>query len=401
MRIIYIHQYFKTPYEPGGTRSYWISRSLIQAGHKVTVITQNIDARKKVEHTAIDGIDIIYIKNKYSNDMSIPERLLSFFLFMIKSTAQVVKQKNVDLVISTSTPLSVGFPALIMKGVRNTPFLFEVRDLWPEVPIQMGGLQNPILRWMAKSFEQLIYRQAKHIVTLSPGMFNGVINHVKMNKVSMIPNMAKNDKFWPRPTSTELVKKLNLSEQSFKVIYFGAMGIANGLQYIMHAATIINDQTDGLLVEFIFLGEGKEKKRCIDYARKNQLTNVHFFDRVAMDTTSEIVNLSDVSIISFLNLPILATNSPNKLFDSLSAAKPVIVISNGWTRKMVEDFHCGAYVDPEKPDVLANMIIEWRNNPDLLKKMGRNSRRLAEKKYDKSILTKQFIEIIERHFKLK
>ena len=174
------------------------------------------------------------------------------------------------------------------------------------------------------------------------------------------------------------------------------MGIANGLIYILEAAKLLSDSNQDD-IDFIFLGEGKAKKQCLAFVEKHSLTNIIFMDRVAMDMTSEIVNLCDVSIVPFLNLPILTTNSPNKLFDSLSSAKPAIVNSNGWTREIVEKYSCGAYVDPEKPQDLASLLIEWKKQPALLKNMGANGRKLAEEKYDKSILTKQFVEVINKY----
>lgn len=396
MRILYIHQYFKTPYEPGATRTYWMSKALLEAGHEVIMVTQNKKATQKIEHKIIDGIQLIYLKNWYANDMSIPARIKSYFSFMLKSSIQVLKLKNIDLVISTSTPLSVGLPALLMKLFKGVPFIFEVRDLWPEVPIKMGAMKNPLTRRMAIFFERTIYKHALHIIALSPGMYDGIVKYVSANKVSMIPNMAKNEKFWPRVKNLLILDQFGLKRDSFKIIHFGAMGIANGLLYIMEAANILKEQGNYESIEFVFLGEGKVKKQCKEFAQKHNLNNVKFFDRVAMDMTSEIVNLCDCSVVPFLNLPILATNSPNKLFDSLSAAKPIIVNSNGWTRKIAEDYNCGAFVDPEKPEELAHLISDWKNKPDMLKIMGQNGRELANRKYDKSILTKQFVKTIEQ-----
>src|SRR5690606_17597103 len=148
-------------------------------------------------------------------------------------------------------------------------------------------------------------------------------------------------------------------------------------------------------VDFIFLGEGKAEKELKQYKQDNQLGNVYFYDRVPMDLTSEIVNLCDISVVPFKNIPILNTNSPNKLFDSLAAGKPIIVNSNGWTKVMVEENNCGAYVNPEISSELAEMILDWKAKPEILKQMGLNSRQLAEKTYDESILTKKFAGIIK------
>lgn len=393
MKILYIHQYFKTPREPGATRIYFLVEQLINDGHEVTVITQKKTGEIAREVVHIDGIKIVYLKNAYSNEMSIAARIKSFYLFMYKASLEAFKHKDTDLVIATSTPLSVGLPAFLLKKFRSIPFVFEVRDLWPEVPIQMGGLTNPIAKKLAIWFEKTIYKNAEHVVALSPGMYDGVIKYVGRDKVSMIPNMAKIDRFWPREKNFQIIQDLGLRVDSFKVIHFGTMGIANGLMYIMKAAEIL--QQKGVAdVDFVFLGEGKAEKQLKAYKNEMNLSNVYFYDRVPMAMTSEIVNICDISMVPFLNIPILSTNSPNKLFDSLSAGKPVIVNSNGWTKDMVEENNCGAYVNPEKPEELAEIVLGWKENPGILKVMGQNSRKLAETTYDKSILTRKFADII-------
>ncbi len=395
MNIVYIHQYFKTPRDPGGTRSYFIARELINAGHNVTVIRgKSVDSKKKVIKEELDGIKVFTINNFYSGKMSIKQRMISFYRFMYKASIILLKQKNVDLVIATSTPLTVGVPALLARRFKKIPYLFEVRDLWPEFPIQMGALKNPVLRKLALSLEKRIYKKAWHIVALSPGMADGVekvLGHSE--NITMIPNMAKVDKFWRREKNDAIRKELGLKHNSFKIVHFGAMGIANGLDYIIDTAVRLKEKkVDN--VEFLFLGDGSVKEGLMKKAADNGLNNVFFYGRVPMDKTSEIVNLCDVSIVPFLDLPVLYTNSPNKLFDSLSAGIPVVVNSNGWTREMVEKHNCGAYVDPGNPDDFASLIINWSQNNDLMLKMGNNARKLAESKYDKSILCKKFVDVV-------
>ncbi len=393
MKILYIHQYFKTPREPGGTRIYYMVQQLIREGHDVTVITQRKTGDISRELVHIDGIKIVYLKNSYSNNMSIKMRLKSFFIFMYKSSIEAFKHKKIDLVIATSTPLSVGLPALLLKKFKRIPFVFEVRDLWPEVPIQLGGLKNFIGIKIAKYFEKTIYKNAKHIVALSPGMCKGVVKYVSRDKVSMIPNMAKIEAFWNRTKNLDVIKDMKLNPNSFKILHFGTMGLANGLMHMIKTAKI-SQENGNKDIDFIFLGEGKAEKELKQFKSEHQLTNVYFYERVAMKMTSEIVNICDISLVPFLNIPILKTNSPNKLFDSLSAGRPIVVNSNGWTKDMVESNNCGAYVDPENPKEFYDLIISWKNNPNLVKLMGGNSRKLAENKYDQSILTKQFSKII-------
>jgi len=395
LNILYIHQYFKTPNEPGGTRSYWLSLELIKSGHNVTMLSANNNIETLYKRTNIDGIDVIYVKVPYSNNMGLIRRLFSFLQFMIVSCFFALFQKKITMVIATSTPLSVGFPALILKIFKGIPYLFEVRDLWPEVPIQMGAIKNKFIQKGAILFERIIYKYAKHIVALSPGMAEGILKYVPLSKVIMIPNMAKNDKFFPRENNTTIKQKLALNEDTLKIIYFGALGRANAIEYIIEAASILMKK-NVKDIEFIFIGGGYQKELIIQSSKT--LNNIKYLGEFDMEITSEIVNICDISIVTFNNIEILKTNSPNKLFDSLSAGKPIIVNSSGWTKKLVEENNCGFYVDPIKPVELAEKLISLKDNKAILSTMGINARKLAEQKYDKSILCKDFCTVVNTHF---
>lgn len=389
--ILYIHQYFKTPKEPGGTRSYWLAQALITEGYSVTMLTTSNRIQNSIEEVIIDNIKVIYLKVGYSQEMTLFKRFISFSIFMVKSTYHALLLKNVDLIFATSTPLSVGFPALIMKKVKNIPYVFEVRDLWPEVPIQMGAFKSERIKKLLIWFERLIYKNAEHIVALSPGMVEGVLKYETASKVSMIPNMSKIDSYWPREKDFNLMKGLGLSTKSFKSIHFGSIGLANGAFTIIESARLLKNNGD---FEFIFIGGGSAEKDLRNLCKKYNLDNVHFLGSYDLDKTSEIVNQCDVSIVSFLDLPILYTNSPNKLFDSLSAGIPIIVNSAGWTKDLVENHSCGFYVNPNHPDELVSKLKELRVNENMRKSMSYNGRLLAETVYDKSILCKEFVKMI-------
>ena len=392
MKILYLHQYFKTPDKPGGTRSYWNSLELIKNGHSVTVICYSRDAEEKISRETRNGIDIITLKIDYSQSMGVMNRLKAYIHFMLVSTHIALKQKDIDFVIATSTPLTIGFPALVLKKFKKIPYLFEVRDLWPEVPIQMGGLKNKLLIKLAKWFEKTIYKNASHIVALSPGMEDGVIETgIPKTKITMIPNMAKIDEFWSRPLNKQLIEELKINPNTFKVIYFGAMGEANAIEYILETAELLKENKD---IEFIFIGNGAKKDLIIEAIENKSLGNVSYLGLFAMEKTSELVNICDVSLVTFSNIPILYTNSPNKLFDSLSAGKPIIVNSKGWTKKLVEEHECGIFVDPESPQDFADKLLDLKESPQLRKKMGINSRKLAETEYDKSILCEKFASVV-------
>jgi glycosyltransferase involved in cell wall biosynthesis len=398
-KILYINQYFRKPTEPGITRSYWIAQRLIKEGYSVTMLAHRNTLLEHVkgdvprsEIIDVDGIRVIYLRNQYSNEMGMMSRAWAFVSFMLRSIWWAFREKNVDLVIATSTPLTVAVPALFRKWFKKTPYIFEVRDLWPEVPVQMGAIRNRFVVGLLRWLEKITYRSAEHVVTLSPGMRKGVVKCIPEQLTSMIPNMAKVDQFWLRDKDVTLEQKLGLKENSFRVIYFGQMGISNAIPDVVEAAQHCLHHSDD--IEFLFLGHGRMKKP-VEAAFTGE-SRVHVLERVPMDQMSAILNLCDVSLVTFTDLPILYTNSPNKLFDSLSAGKPVIVNSAGWTKDMVEEHQCGLFADPKKAGSLAECILKLKEDRELCEQLGRNARMLAETKYDKSILCEEFCEMVNR-----
>ena len=255
--ILYIHQYFKTPNEPGGTRSYWIARKMIKEGYNVTILTSSGEIKSNILIKKIDNINVIYLKIPYNQNMSILKRFFSFLNFSIQSLIQLYKlRKSIYKVYATSTPLSVAIPALFAYFFLNKKFLFEVRDLWPEVPIQMGAIKNPIIISILKKIEYLTYQNADKIITLSPGMYDGVIQTgIQKDKVYMIPNMSKPDDFFPRKKNNLILKKYNINKSNINIIYFGSIGKSNGLELVFDFFFKIRKRNIRLFV----CGEGSEK----------------------------------------------------------------------------------------------------------------------------------------------
>lgn len=398
MHILYIHQYFNTPKVPGGTRSYWISQELIKRGHQVTMITT---ARKGFEpgEQDVDGIHVVFVKNEYSQYMSAPRKVLSFVNFLRLAIKEAAKQKDIDIVYATSTPLTIGYVAMRLKAKRKWPYVFEVRDLWPEFPIQIGAIRNKLAIWYLRRLERHIYERSEHVVALSPGMQEGVVaSGTPKEKTSMIPNMSKPDKFYPREPNMDIAKKFGVDTTKFNLIHFGSMGKANGLKYIIDAARIMQDK--GVEdVNYVFMGGGATEPKLKKMVEEQGLKNVQFLGLHPMDTLSEVVNLCDASITSFMNLPILKTNSPNKLFDSLSAGKPIIVNSAGWTKDLVEKDDCGFFVAPEKPEDLVEKLLQYKDDKETLERWGKNARKLSINVFDKAILSAKVADVIEETYK--
>ncbi len=390
MKILYIHQYFTSPESPGGTRSYFIAKEMLRQGHLVTMLTSDQSGEGKlVRRENLDGIDVIRIRNHYNNSMGVPRRILSFLSFMLMSTFIGLREKNVGLIYATSTPLTVGVPALINKFLRGVDYIFEVRDLWPEVPIQMGALKSSGAIKLLQLFEKTIYKHARLIIALSPGMKRPIDNLGFAEKTIMVPNMAKPKEFYPREANESVVDQFDINSKATKIVYFGTLGLANNVPYITDE--IEYAARCNLPVQFVIIGDGAMRKQAEEKLRSCSKDYFTFLGKLNMEDVSAVVNECHISLTSFMNLPILETNSPNKFFDTLSAGKPTAINVSGWIREIIEEHKCGFFVDPEVPGDLTKKSLDLVKDTTRYEQYCRNARELSLERYDRSKLSTEIV----------
>lgn len=396
-RIVYLHQYFVTPEEYGATRSFWFCKELIRRGYDVQVYSALSSSSKRTTgHYCIEEIKVSFVSDRYANTQSSFKKMYLFSTYFLSTCYYLFKsRKAIDLVYATSTPLSVGALALLFNRLFKVKYVFEVRDLWPEFPIQIGAIKNRLIIRLLRSLERSIYRNAEHIVALSPGMKSGVVNcGVDDYDVTVIPNMSKPDLFYPRAKSEKVLQKYRIDSSKLNLIHFGSMGAANGLIFFVEAFNVLKERgIDDVRLFFVGYGSTEEKLRI--RVKDAGLDNVFFLGKFNTHDMSEILNCMDVSIVSFKNLQVLNTNSPNKLFDSLSAGKPIIVNSNGWTKKLVEFYEVGAYFENSDIEDFIEILDVFRIAEDR-ERMALNARRLSIDVFNKSLLVNQFIDVIKR-----
>ncbi|RDW99446.1 glycosyltransferase family 4 protein [Listeria kieliensis] len=392
MNILYLHQYFATLSSSTSVRSFIFSQKLVENGHRVTVITTDAFMKQErpykikadVKFYNIKGVEILAVSSCYSNFMNKKERIKEFLKFMKKSERIGRQLRNIDLIFATSTPLTIGIPAMKLSKKLDVPFIFEVRDLWPEAPIQMGYINVKPLQHLLRFVEKQIYRKAAYVVCLSPGMADGVLSRgVPKEKISVIPNLADIELFSEeninKKLKQDIMAKYSLKDQ-FIVSHIGAMGEANGLHYLLDAAELIKKQNIRE-IKLLVVGSGKVKPFLVTESERRNLQNVIFIDSIEKKDVPTYLDIANITITSFLPKPILATNSPNKFFDSLAAGKPIIVNSNGWTKDIVEERGIGYYVDAKKPEQLANLLIELKDKKKYLNSLKGKIKNLAKEKY--------------------
>ncbi|MCX7835625.1 MAG: glycosyltransferase family 4 protein [bacterium] len=399
MHILYLHQHFSLPNGTTGVRSYEFSRFLVQKGHKVTVITglHEWSGIKKTTHRIIeiqiiDGIQVIIVNVPYGQKMNYLRRIFAFLSFLIWATIAAIKVKQVDLIYATSTPITIAVPGMITAFLKRKPFLFEVRDVWPDIPLEMGIITNPIIIYLTKLLEKFTYRFAKHIVALSPGMKSRIVQKgIPDQKVTVIPNASDLLKEWTSPTEAkEFVHRHYpyLVDRPF-LVYIGTFGLVNRVDYCVELAKRTLDINPNFA--YLLIGDGKEKENVRQAAQEAKVLNKNLFieDAVPRHTIPYILGASTI-IASFVSpIKVLEDNSANKFFDALGAGKPVLINYGGWQADLLLETGAGVVLDPYDLDHAAHQLIEKINNPEWLQNASSKSFELAKTKFHRKLLAEQ------------
>jgi glycosyltransferase involved in cell wall biosynthesis len=398
MRILYLHQFFMTRAGVGGTRSYEFARRFVARGHAVSMVTAA--APDEPRRRDVEGIEVLGVRGGYADyvrgtTLAYPRRALEFGRFAAAAAATVLRLPRPDVVYATSPPLTTALPAMAASVRHRAPLVFEVRDLWPEAPIQMGALTNPALVRLARSLERFIYHRAARVIALSPGMRDGVIAAgVPAGKVTLVPNASDLELFSPDLDGTAARERFGL-EGRFVCSYFGTMGEANDLTQVVEAAALLGRQGDDG-VTFVLHGDGKRRAALEELVRQRELDNVVFSDPIPdKQSVAALAAASDACMTIYKDVPVLYTCSPNKLFDTFAAGRPAIVNTPGWLRQLVEEHEAGLYARPGDPADLAEKVLRLRHHPELVERYGRNARRLAEDHFSRDELAERALAVLE------
>ena len=383
-----IHQHFKHPMRGGAIRSYYLAKALVDYGHRVVLITSFSERQGRIED--VEGIEVHYLPIAYDNRFKFYARALAFIRFMHGAIAVAKRFKDFDWCYAISVPLTVGLTARWIRFRFGIPYFFEVGDLWPEAPIQMGFVRNHFFQDFLYGMERSIYRQAESIVALSPAIQSAVGKKVSGKKIHLVPNMSDCDFYKPEEKRIDLETKFGVNGK-FVVSYLGAIGVANGLDNFLECAKA--SQKARLPVHFIMCGDGASLDGLKSSAKKLGLQNFSFLDFVNRDGVKKILNVTDAAFICYKSVPILETGSPNKFFDGLAAGKLIIINFGGWIRKEIEDNRCGIFVDPKYPTDFVKKLAPFISDRELLRQFKDSARELGERKYSRKLVGDDFSKL--------
>ncbi|WP_057936897.1 glycosyltransferase family 4 protein [Algoriphagus resistens] len=390
MKIIYIHQYFRTPAEGGAVRSYNLAKGLVEAGYEVEMITGG--AQIGYDQRWIDGIKVHYLPVKYDQNFGFTKRVFSFLSYVRQAKKLIKKLPRPDLLYITSTPLTTGLLGLWGKKALAIPYIFEVRDLWPQAPIEVGAIKNPLLKRSLISLEKRIYQQALSLVALSPGIADHLRKVAPKQQVNLIPNFSDLERFYPLEKEAKLLQEYKLTD-NLTIAYTGALGQVNAVNELLNLADMAMAKCKNW--QFLIMGTGSLEAQLKDYASQKSLLNVRFIPFGSKEKVNEVLSLADFAWISFAHLPVLKTNSPNKFFDAIAAGKAILVNHKGWVFDLVKAHQLGLSCLPSKIDLAFAKLEDLENYPDKMGKMGNNARKLAEQYFNKELAISRLIHTID------
>jgi glycosyltransferase involved in cell wall biosynthesis len=399
MRIVYIHQYYCNPAMAGGIRSYEQARRLVARGHTVHVITTDITPGKRSlgwRSTEDDGVIVHWYSVPYSNEMSFARRIRAFAEFMVLATAKAAALKA-DLVFATSTPLTVAVPGVLAAKLRRAPFVFEVRDLWPEVPIEMGALRNPLARRLAGALAGFAYRNAEEVVALSPGMAAGVRARRPATRVEVIPNAADLDLFAVDPEAVRRFRDAHrwLGDRPL-IVYTGALGMVNGVDYLIRAARRMREVDPD--VQVLIVGHGREwadtERLAAEYGLLD--TTVRMWPKVPKSELPVILGAATLSTSFVRPIRALWDNSANKFFDALAAGRPIAVNYGGWQADLLHETGAGLVLDPYDAESAGDLMAVRVRDDVWLKEAREAAHTLAVERFSRDLLFERFEAVLNR-----
>jgi len=389
MKILLINQSFVSPDEPGHTRHFEMAKFLRSHGHELVIVASDmnyqtgqrtVNTRGLYVEQSIDGIRVLRAYSYPSLHRSFVWRVISFISFMFSSVWTAMRVKDVDLVMGTTPPIFQAVSAWIVALIRRKSFLLEVRDLWPEFGVSMGVLKNPIVIALARGLENFLYARATHILVNSPAYRKYMIEKgVPEKKVTFIPYGTDIDMFNPGVDGSSIRKKLGL-EDEFAVVYAGAMGQANDIYTVLHAAKRLNNEER---IRFIFFGDGKERVNLQSEAGRLNLKNVVFAGVYPKKEMPLVIASSDVCLAILQDVPMFRMPYPNKVFDYMAAGRATVLVIDGVIREVIESSGGGVFVEPGNDELLAKTTLELSKDPGRVKQMGANARAYLVKNLDR------------------
>lgn len=399
MHILLIHQAFAAHHEAGGTRHFELARHLAEKGHFVSVLAGDVSfmsgsrvysgSEDAMEH----GIVVHRVNTSARLHSGFAGRLWGVLSFMVNSFLTALRISEVDVVYGTSPPIFQGFTAYLVSRIKRVPFVFEVRDLWPDSMVQIGAVKSPFIVQPARWLESFLYRKATAIIINSPAFEQHIVGKgVEGDRISMVLNGVETSLFDPQAKGEPLRKRMGFEGKTI-IIYAGAIGVSNDIGTLLDAAKELQERTD---IMFVLVGGGNNKGAMEARQAEEGLDNVVFLPPVPKTEMPELLAAADIGVAILKDVPVFRTVYPNKVFDYMASGRPVLLAIDGVIRQVVEEAEAGLFVQPEDSSEIARGVLKLADDVELRKRMGRNGRLYVEECFERKDQAAQLEAVLLR-----
>ena len=405
MRILYVSQYFPPEIGAPSARVYDLAKEWVRLGHEVTVLTAFAHHPLGVKapedrwvlsrRESTDGIDVVRSYVYATANKGTMKRMLSYSSFMLSATVLgLIRVRRPDVVIATSPQLLCGLGGYLLARVKRAPFVFEVRDLWPETMVAVDVMKerNPVIRGL-RALARVLYQRCDRIVTVGEGYASSIhrLYGIDRSKISVVCNGIDASLFKPGPRDNDVRRQYGWSDK-FVLMYLGTHGMCHGLESVLQVARKMQNDKTKL---FVFVGEGAEKDHLKSLAAQWRLPNVQFIDQQPRECISQFYAACDAGIVCLRDSARFREVLPSKIFEYLGMARPILLSVEGEARKLVEQAGAGICVPPEDTDAMASAVQSLSENTERLKQMGQNGRDYVRRHFDRRELARNYLAILD------
>ena len=410
MKILYVSQYFPPEMGAPAARAAELSRHWANSGHEVSVLTGFPNhptgvvppewrerLRGMTWHEKVDGVNVFRTWLWPLPNRKAHERMRNYASFFLSAAVCGLSLTRPDVIIGTSPQLLVGLAGWWLAFVHRVPFVFEVRDLWPESLTAVGaGAEGSALHRVLSAIAGFLYRRSDHIVVVTAAFKQHLVRYwqVPAEKISLVENGVESDLFAPSPPAETLLLRQHLAigQNTFLVGYVGTMGMAHGLETLLDAASWLRQRDPRVL--FLLIGEGAEKDRIKALALDRGLTNVRFLDQQPRENIPAFISVCDASLVLLKKTDVFKTVIPTKMLEFMSCGSPVILGVDGQAREIVDEVGAGIVIEPENPEALMEAIERLAGDPILSRRLGNSGRQYIVRRFSRQRTAEDYIGVL-------
>lgn len=399
MRILFLSDNFPPEVNAPATRTYEHCAEWVKLGTEVTVITTQPNfphgriyegySNRLYQKENIDGITVIRVGSYITANEGFIKRTLDYLSFSFMAGLVGIFQRT-DLIVATSPQFFTTWAGCFLGFIKRKPWVFELRDLWPESIVTVGAMKKGRLYKLLESIELFLYRNADFIIPNTPAFKKNLIQRgISDQKISVIPNGANLELYSPREKNRQLIERLGLNGK-FVVGYIGTHGMAHSLDFIVESIAHVQDPD----IHYLFVGDGANKSNVVKLSESINLKNITFLPSVTKEVVPDYLSILDVALVPLKKSDTFKTVIPSKIFESGAMGIPILLGVDGQVREIVETHNAGVYFEPESRDEFLSALQRLKNDKALFASCSKGGLELANA-YDRKKLAIEMLELLK------